>query len=121
MTSSPLALLCCVVVPVLLALTYVRWAKAIGHDLALWRNGIALAGMVMISADWLFQTILWVIYSLDHESPRLSNEVEMQMHSGIYYGLVALPFAFFLKGSPRFLLIAAWLLLAIFKGHFSSA
>jgi hypothetical protein len=40
------------------------------------------------------------------------------MHFDVYYGLVALPFTLFLKGGPRFLLIAAWLLLAIFKRHF---
>jgi hypothetical protein len=74
--------------------------------------------MVIISADWLFQTALWGIYSLDHEQLRSSNAVWMQMHFTIYYGLVALPFAFFLKGAPRFLLIAAWFLMAIFKSRF---
>src|SRR6266566_4309195 len=107
MISFPLALVCCVAVPVLLVLAFVGWAKATRRDLPHWRNGIALASMVIISADWLFQTVLWVIYSLNHESPRLSNAVWVQMHFDIYYGLVALPFAFFLKGVPRFLLIAA--------------
>ena len=65
-----------------------------------------------------FQTALWVIYSVSHETPRLSNAAWVEKHFDIYYGLVALPFAFFLKAAPRFLLIAAWLLLAIFKRHF---
>ncbi len=56
MTSSPLALICCVAVPVLVVLAYVRWAKETRRDLPHWRNGIALASMVIISADWLFQT-----------------------------------------------------------------
>jgi hypothetical protein len=54
----------------------------------------------------------------DHESPRLSNAVWVQMHFDIYYGAVALPFALFLKGAPRLLVIAAWFLLMIFKRHF---
>jgi hypothetical protein len=118
MTSSPIALVCCVAVPVLLVLAYVGWEKATRRNLPHWRNGIALASMVIISTDWVFQTVLWVIYSLHHESPRLSNAVWVQVHLDIYYGVVALPFAFFLKGAPRFLLIAAWFLLQIFKGHF---
>jgi hypothetical protein len=118
MTSYPLAVLCCVLVPVLLALTCIRWAKATRRDLPHWRNGIVLASMVIISADWLFETAIWFVYSLNRESLRLSNAVEAQMNFDIYYGFVALPFAFFLKGAPRILLIVAWLVLQIFKRHF---
>src|SRR5580704_17559353 len=118
MTSFPITLLCCAVVLALLALAYIRWAKSIRRDLPHWRNGVAVTSMVIISADWLFQTALWVFSSLYRASPRLQNAVEAQMNFDIYFGLAALPFAFFLKGAPRFLLIAAWFLRAIFKRHF---
>ena|ERR1700739_496581 len=118
MISSPLALVCCVAVSILLVLAFIGWAKLVRRHLPHWRNGIALAAMVIISADWLFQTLLWVIPLPDHESPRLSNAVWVQMHFDIYYGAVALPFALFLKGAPRLLVIAAWFLLMIFKRYF---
>ena|SRR5215467_6155804 len=118
MTSDPLDLVCCVAVLILLVLAFIGWTKLIRRHLPHWRNGIALASMVIIAADWLFQTLLWVIPLPDHESPRLSSAVWMQMHFDIYYGAVALPLALFLKGAPRLLLIAAWFLLRIFIGHF---
>jgi len=118
MTSFPVALLCCVTIPVLVLLAYIYWAKITRRTLPHWRNALGQISMLVVSADWLFQTSLWVLYSANVGASRISSAADLGMHLEIYYLPVGMASTFFLKGVPRVLVITAWLVTAIFARHF---
>jgi hypothetical protein len=118
MTSSPVALLCCVAIPALVVLAYTYWAKITRRDLPHWRNALGLISILVISVDWLFQTAVWVFYALNVAAPIPSTTAWAATHLEIYYLAFAIPSSFLLKGVPRIFLIAAWLLMSVYNAHF---
>ena len=62
MTSSPVALLCCLAIPVLSLLAYAYWAKMTRRTLLHWRNALGLVAMLVVSSEWLLHTLAWVFY-----------------------------------------------------------
>ena len=64
MTSSPVALICCLTIPVLILFAYVYWAKMTRRTLPHWRNALGQVAMLVVSSEWLLHTLGWVFYSL---------------------------------------------------------
>jgi hypothetical protein len=117
MTSSPVALLCCLTIPVLILFAYVYWAKMTRRTLPHWRNALGLVAMLVVSSEWLFHTLGWVFYSLGIQM-RALDTLKTVLDFGIYFTPVGMVASVFLRGFPRLLIIAAWLLMAVFAGHF---
>jgi hypothetical protein len=119
-TRLALAATTCTAIPVLVIFAYLRWKRAIRLELTTWRNGAGLTAMFLVFALWLIQTARWSFMSVNHEftgflGPSL-REVETLLPA--FYAYPALPLALALKGVPRFQMVAAWFLLAIFYGTF---
>ena len=117
MTSSPVALICCLTIPVLILFAYVYWAKMTRRTLPHWRNALGLVAMLVVSSEWLLLTLGWVFYSLGIQT-RAFDTLKTVLDFGIYFTPVGMLASVFLRGFPRLLVIAAWLLMAVFAGHF---
>jgi hypothetical protein len=117
MTSSPVALTCCLTIPVLILFAYVYWAKMTRRTLPHWRNALGLVAVLVVSSEWLFLTLGWVFYSLGIQA-RAFDTLKTVLDFGIYFTPVGMVASLFLRGFPRLLVIAAWLLIAVFAGHF---
>ena len=118
MTSSPVAVICCITIPVLVLLAYIYWTKITRRTLSHWRNALGLISMLVLSGLWPFQTSLWILYSVNVAASRISSAAEVGMHLEIYYLPVGMASTLFLKGLPRVLLISAWLIMSVFVSHF---
>jgi len=117
MTSSLVALTCCLTIPVLILFAYVYWAKMTRRTLPHWRNALGLVAMLVVSSEWLIHTLTWVFYSLGIEKRALDTLITV-LDFGIYFTPVGMVASVFLRGIPRLLIIATWLLMAVFVGHF---
>jgi hypothetical protein len=117
MTSAPVALLCCLTIPVLVLLAYVYWAKMTRRTLPHWRNALGLFSMLVLCSWWLLHTLMWIFYSVGVGSGA-SNVVSNALDFGFYFLPVGMVSTFFLRGFPRNLVISAWLLMSVFLGHF---
>jgi hypothetical protein len=107
--------------PALVGLASVRWTKGIRRELPPWRNGMGLASIVIISAFWLFQMARWLMLSLNRElTAPYGNWREFQLFFPAFFVYPALLLACALKGSPRLLMIAAWVAV-LFSGPFAYA
>jgi hypothetical protein len=53
--------------PALAGLASDRWIKGVRRELALWRNAIGLASIVVISAFWVFQMTRWLLLLMNRE------------------------------------------------------
>jgi hypothetical protein len=60
---------------------------------------------------------MWIFYSVGIEGG-VSNAFRNVLDFGLYFIPVGMASTFFLRGPPRNLLIAAWLLMSVFVGHF---
>jgi len=117
MTSSPVALLCCLAIPVLLLFAYVYWAKMTRRTLPHWRNALGLVAMLVVTSEWVFHTLGWILYSSGTAESAL-NWLRAMLDLGIYFIPVGMLATLFLRGFPRVLVITAWLLITVFMGHF---
>ena len=117
MTSSPVALLCCLAIPVVVLLAYIYWAKMTRRTLPHWRNALGLLSMLVLCSWWLLHTLMWIFYSVGVEGST-SKVARNAVDLGLYFIPVGMASTFFLRGFPRNLMIAAWLLMSVFLGHF---
>lgn len=73
--------------------------------------------MLVVSSDWLFHTLIWVRFSLRIKVG--SEDAWMTVsHFGLFFIPVGMVSTFFLRGLPRLLVIASWLLMSVYLGHF---
>ena len=113
------AAITCAGIPVLVVLAHLRWSKVHRPELPRWRNGLGLASMVIITALWLFQTIRWILLSMNRElTTPYGSWKEFEIFLPAFYAYPALPLALALKGSSRLQTVGAWFLLAVFTGTF---
>ncbi len=113
------AIIGCAATPALVGFAYLRWAGAIRQKLPRWRNGLGLASVVIISVLWLFQTTLWILWSLHYDlTTTYGNWREFELFLPVFYFLAALPLACALKGASRLLMIAAWVLMQLYYRAF---
>ena len=66
---------------------------------------------------WFLHTLLWILDSLG-VGPSMSNMPWIAPYWGIYFVPVGMVATLFLRGFPRLLLVAAWVLTFVFMGHF---
>jgi len=105
--------------PALVGLASVRWTKAIRQEMPPWRNGMGLASIVIISVFWLFQMTRWLILSMNRELTAPYGDLrEFELFLPAFFVYPALFLACALKGSPRLLMIAAWVAV-LFSGPFA--
>jgi hypothetical protein len=96
-----------------------RWKTGTRRELPLWRNGLGLASMAVVTGLWIVQTTRWILLSNRIDLvPYVGDWTEFSIFLPAYYGFAALALAFALKGVPRLQMIAAWLTLALFYGAF---
>ena len=95
--------------PALVSLASVRWIKGIRQEMPPWRNGMGLASIVIISAFWLFQMTRWLMLSMNRDLAAPYGDLrEFELFLPAFFVYPALLLACALKGSPRLLMIAAW-------------
>ena len=105
--------------PALVGFASVRWIKGIRQELPPWRNGMGLASIVIISAFWLFQMTRWLMLSMNRDlTPPYGDLREFELFLPAFFVYPALLLACALKGSPRLLMIAAWVAV-LFSGPFA--
>ena len=105
--------------PALVGFAAVRWIKGIRQELPPWRNGMGLASIVIISAFWLFQMARWLMLSMNRElTAPYGGLREFELFLPAFFVYPALLLAGALKGSPRLLMIAAWVAV-LFSGPFA--
>jgi hypothetical protein len=105
--------------PVLVGLASVRWIKGVRRELPPWRNGVGLASIVIVSAFWLFQMMRWLLLSMNRElTAPYGDWREYELFLPAFFVWPALLLACALKGSPRLLMIAAWVTV-LFSGPFA--
>jgi len=51
----------CFGVPLLLTFAYLSWVRVSRPALPVWRSGLGLASMTVLSGDWLIRTGMWVL------------------------------------------------------------
>jgi hypothetical protein len=90
--------------------------KVYRRELPHLRNGVGLASIVVVSAEWLLYTSAWTLSSRSLCLTRLYDPTWMQMQ--LYFDVAALPLAFALKGVSRLLMVAAWFLIQAYRGSF---
>jgi hypothetical protein len=108
--------------PALVGLASVRWIKGIRQELPPWRNGMGPASIVIISAFWLFQMTRWLMLSMNRELTApygvCGGLREFELFLPAFFVYPTLLLACALKGSPRLLMIAAWVAV-LFSGPFA--
>ena len=110
------ALIIGLVIPTLTALACTRWWRVTRQELPHWRNGMGLASIVIVAANWSFQVLLCTLFFIRPYSTSFHNPdwVALQLYSSLAAALLAMA----LKGSPRFQLIAAGVLMVAFVRSF---
>jgi len=94
-------------VPMLLVASWSIWLRSVRAELPLWRNGLALAALSLVSVSWSL-AVLSVVSGFAHRQtidPMWSLELSQPL------GLVGAILAVALKGAPRFLALLAGLLM----------
>jgi hypothetical protein len=100
------AIIGCAATPALVGFAHLRWTGG-------------LASEVIISVLWLFQTTLWILWSLHYDlTTPYGNWREFELFLPVFYFLAALLLACALKGASRLLMIAAWVLMQLYYRAF---
>jgi hypothetical protein len=106
------ALILCLAIPILASLAYIRWWRVTRQELPHWRNGVGLASLVIVSANWSFDVALYILPSIRPHSTSFYNPDWLALQ--LYSSLAAVLLAMALKGSPRLQTIAAGALMVAF-------
>ncbi len=105
--------------PALVGLASVRWTKGIRQEMPHWRNGMGLASIVITSAFWLFQMARWLMLSMNRDLTAPYGDLrEFELFLPAFFVYPALLLACALQGTPRLLMIAAWVAV-LFSGPFA--
>ena len=112
MSRFTITLFSCVTIPILTAIAYMRWSRVVRQELPHWRNGVGLTAIVIVSVNWLFQVLLWILSSISFDLTRFYNLDWFALQ--MYTSLVATLLAIALKRAPRLQTIAAGLLMQAF-------
>jgi hypothetical protein len=116
MSRFSIAVFSSVTIPILTTLAYIRWTKVVRQELPQWRNGVGLTAIVIVSVNWLFQVLLWILSSISFDLTRFYNLdwFALQMYTTLAATLLAIT----LKRAPRLQTIAAGLLMQAFLRAF---
>jgi hypothetical protein len=96
-------------VPVLLLLGCTTWVKTSREKLSVWRNGLGLGSMVLLSWAWMINLAARMASTI---RPYQSNFFNLEWNATLFYStLVAALLAIALKGTARLLIFSAALLL----------
>ena len=89
-------------------------------ELTTWRNGAGLTAIFLVFALWLIQTARWGGMAVNREFTGYlgPNSRKLETFLPAFLAYPALPLAFALKDIPRFQMVGAWFLLAVFYGTF---
>ena len=112
-------------VPVLLRLAYGSWTNRIRPHLAVWRNGLGLSSVVVLSVVWLSYGALLLIFSVRPDWTRFYDPTWYGVL--LFLTLCAALLAVALRGDARMHLISAalcvdaWLQSMVYSGSMSRA
>jgi len=112
------------IVPLFLALAYWTWVRGSRPELPSWRNGLGLSSLVMLSAAWLYYSILSGVLTV---RPSLRPSHDPTSDILLYFlCLAAGLLATALRGDSRLqgisaaLCMCAWLESTVYSGSLSS-
>jgi len=85
MSRFSIPLFSCVTIPILTALAYIDGTKVVRQELPHWRDGVGLTAIVIVSVNWLFQVLLWILSSISFDLTRFYNPdwFALQMYTSL--------------------------------------
>ncbi len=100
-------------VPILLFLAWRRWTKSVRAELPVWRNGLCISALVLLSLNWLGVAVLEVPVFVNPQMTRPAGLMEDMLTLSHAFSIVVVVLAFAFRRASRMQAVLAGLLMLV--------